>query len=567
MIRIHIPFSFVRKKVTGDDFIGREEKLGILESQTLDGKSTYIVGLPRMGRSSLIQQCFFEENNYTKWIEERHLVPIKICVPEAGNPATLWGELSSSVLEFLDEREMTLDYLEKYHEKKTGEERFENLKRALIHISKKLGDRFVFIFDEFDGVLRIEDEENIFRKIRSLSEYGVIVTCSRRLPTFIEKTKTGRCYYTNDSDPVFVGLFNEAEVKEYWKRYAHYFNDYSPAQFKAYQALVKKYGGNHPMLMSLINYTVFKYSDNPLEVWNPERPTPAREEVERTIRYAVNQEFEWQIHYVEEQGMLRTAIQMIVGTSNSIPPEESALLLDYNFAHIVPSSEKHDVFGYNLGPTVPKDISKRYMCFSALTSHLMKERFDPDIKGFDLLREVEVKLREVITEVLRDVCDGDDPFSTENVKITPKSATEERELWERILYNSIPYFAKNASASEAFLNNLREMRKIKTERDSYNCNPNFDRRQINMVTSTTLGQLWYVFIKWQWQEFYEYIFMHCQNKDEWRDGVFQPLLDWRNAADHHNDEELPDDFVEYASQCAREIITDIKGWMGRRNGN
>ena len=466
MVRFRIPFCFVRQKVTGDDFIGREKELGILTSQTLKGKPTYIVGLPRMGKSSLVEQCFFERDNYIKWTEEYHLVPAEVSIPASGDTFTLWGALSGSVLEFLDEKGIRLDYLEGYLDIKTAEGRFNNLKRALKEISRRLDVRFVFIFDEFDGVLRMDDAEDFFLRLRVLCDYGVIVTCSKRLPKFIEKAKTGRCYYTNNSDPVFVGLFSEAEVKEYWTRYAHYFKDYTPSQFNAYKGLVRKYGGNHPTLMSLINYTVFQYSDNPLEVWNPERPAPERKEVERNIRYAVNDEFQWQIHYVEEQGMLKTAIQMIVGTSNSISPEDSTLLLNYNFARIVPSSEKHDVFGYNLGPTVAGDVSKRYMCFSALTSHLMKEQFDPDIKGFELLREVEVKLREVISEVLGDVCDGDDPFSTESVKITPQSAVEERELWERVLYNSIPYFAKNASARDAFLNNLREMRKIKTERDS-----------------------------------------------------------------------------------------------------
>ena len=48
------------------------------------------------------------------------------------------------------------------------------------------------------------------------------------------------------------------------------------------------------------------------------------------------------------------------------------------------------------------------------------------------------------------------------------------------------------------------------------------------------------------------------DKFKWHDDVFQPILDWRNAADHHNDDELPDSFVDFASSQARDVIKDIK---------
>ena len=62
---MHNPFAFVRDVVTGDDFIGRAKELEILRDNTLHYHSTFVVGLPRMGKSSLIAKCFFEDKFFT----------------------------------------------------------------------------------------------------------------------------------------------------------------------------------------------------------------------------------------------------------------------------------------------------------------------------------------------------------------------------------------------------------------------------------------------------------------------------------------------------------------------
>ena len=86
--------------------------------------------------------------------------------------------------------------------------------------------------------------DNVFQKIRSLNEFGVVVTCSRRTPEHIEMVSAGTRYFTDSGKQIFVGLFNDNDVMEYWERFKQYFPGFSTEQFDAYKKLVKRYVGN-----------------------------------------------------------------------------------------------------------------------------------------------------------------------------------------------------------------------------------------------------------------------------------------------------------------------------------
>ena len=555
-----IPFSFVKAVVVGENFIGRQQPLRVLRSNVRAQTNTFIVGLPRMGKTSLVKQCFFFEENLKDWLNNYHYVPLYTSVKSSKNAISLWKSLAREIWSFLNKRKVHFDYLDEFRSLSTAEDLYQTVMMALENIYDELGLRCVFILDEFDGVKDFAAEDDLFHKIRDLNEYGVVVTCSRRTPDRLEQIATGTQYFTDSGKQLFVGLFNEEDVSEYWEHFKDCFAGFSKEQFKSYKELVKRYVGNHPMLMSFMNHWLFSQENSPFDCWNPIMPPSQREDFERSLRVSIKEVFLRQMDYVKDEGLKQAAIQLVVGTSRAVPDNEIDLLLKYQFIQTVTVQEKANIFGYNLGPTTA-DLKKRYVCFSNLTTHIMKDLYDPDIKGFELLREVELKLREVISSFLWDVCDGKDPFKESVVKINKREKPQNRELWESILYNQISYFRSNPDASNDFLNDLDKMRDMKELRESYDCKPTFDKRLINMVTSTTLGQLWYVFIKWQWREYFSEVFSNWNDKFKWHDDVFQPILDWRNAADHHNDDELPDSFVEFASSQARDVIKDITRWL------
>jgi hypothetical protein len=556
-----IPFSFVKGVVVGENFIGRQQLLRLLRSNVRAQTNTFIVGLPRMGKTSLVKQCFFLEENQKEWLESYQYVPLYISVKTSKNAASFWKSLARQIWSFLYKKGNHYAFLDEFRTLSTAEDLYQTVMMAIESIHDELSLRFVFILDEFDGVRNYAAEDDIFHKIRDLNEYGVVVTCSRRTPNHIEKTTTGTQYFKDSGEKIFVGLFSEEDVKEYWEHFKDCFVGFTKEQFELYKKLVKRYVGNHPMLMSFMNHWLFSQEKASDEYWNPNLPTSQREDIERSLRVSIREVFLRQIEYIKEQGLKKAAIQLVVGTSRAVPEEEIDLLLKYQFIQTVSVQEKASIFGYNLGPTTA-DLKKRYVCFSNLTTHIMKDLFDPDIKGFELLREVELKLREVITEFLWSLCDDKNPFTEKEVKINQYEKPETREIWEAKLYSRVLYFRSHKKASDDFLNALDLMRRTKELRASYECKPTFDRRLINMVSSTTLGQLWHVFLKWQWEEYFSDVFSRWPNKNKWLDEVFQPVLDWRNAADHHNDDELPDAFIELASIQARDVIKDITRWMG-----
>ena len=526
------PFAFTQTPVTGDLFIGREKQLNIIRDNVLVGKATFIVGLPRMGKTSLVKQCFLHLED---WIEQHQLAPIYMVVATNADPASFWKSLATKIRMFLRKRGLQTDCLNHFHQLTSPEDMYLTILEALDDIHDRLGLRFVMIFDEFDGVLSFPPSGDLFNKLRQLNDYGSVIACSRRTPDYIEKKITGRHYFTDSADVLFVGLFSEREVDEYWNRFKEHFSLFSEQQFSSYKSLVDQYVGRHPMLMSAMNEWLFSLSENPLAGWTPRLLAGESDHVERQLRGFIRQAFLRQIGYVEEQGLKDAAVQLVVGSSHKIPSEARDLLLDYQFIRIIPSHEKKEVFGYEFGMTTADSLNS-YVCFSLLTTSVLKDLYDPDIEDYELLKKTEKTLRDLITAFLQQVCNDMNPFQTEWVSIDDSEEVREREIWERPFYQGIEDFKSNLNASVRFLDNLDSMRRTKMNRISHDCNATFDRTKINMVTSTTLGQLWHVFIKWKWNDYFASILdpEKTSPSSEWYSHVFTCILEWRNAANHYH---------------------------------
>lgn len=562
------PFAFTQTPVTGDLFIGREKQLGIIRDNVLAGKATFIVGLPRMGKTSLVKQCFLLEKHLENWVEQHLLAPIYMVVATNAGPASFWKSLATKIRMFLRKRGLQTDCLNHFHQLISPEDMYLTILEALDDIQDRLGLRFIMIFDEFDGVLSFPPGVDLFNKLRQLNDYGSVIACSRRTPDYIEKKVTGRHYFTDSADVLFVGLFSEREVEEYWNHFKGHFSLFSEQQFASYKSLVDQYVGRHPMLMSAMNEWLFSLSETSGAGWIPKLLASESDHVERQLRGFIKQAFLRQIGYVEEQGLKDAAVQLVVGSSHMIPSEARDLLLDYQFIRIIPTYEKKEVFGYEFGMTTADSLYS-YVCFSLLTTSVMKDLYDPDIEDYELLKKTEKKLRELITAFLKQVCNDENPFQTEWVSIDDSEEVEEREIWERPFYQGIVDFKYNSYASDRFLDNLDSIRKTKMNRISHDCNPSFDRTEINMVTSTTLGQLWHVFIKWKWDDFFAPILdpEKAYLSSEWYSHVFNRILEWRNAANHYHEEEIPRKRIKDARDKAKRLVKEIEKWLAANRPN
>lgn len=559
------PFVGILAPVTGHQFVGRNHELKLLRDNTHKGFVTNVVGLPRFGKTSLVMQCFTEDHAFNKWVDEDHYAPIYCEVPEENDLVYLWFAMRSAIKDFLRRRKEKPQYLDNTHNLSEGEEIYQNIKLETDEIFTRTGLHLLFILDEFDRVLRMKNGASVFSKIQSLTLHLPVVICSRRTYSFIEKSLKKDDYDPGKSPlEIFVGLFERKEIKEYWEHFKDCFSSFPPEEFKKYQELVYVYTGGHPLLMNRMNLTLLQKEVAPYETW-----TMDNEKIKLEIRQHVESEFLSQLPYVEEQKLLDTAIQLILGTSHKVPSDDLDRVLKYGFVRTVPSKEKKAMFGYNFGPYT-KDTLQQYICVSALTTHLMKDKYDPDIQGFELIKQTEINLRSVIAEYLRELCEDQNPFETEMVSIDGFERPCEHERWEKRLYDCTPRFLKNRADSDAFLDNTDEMYRRKQTRKSLDTKPTLEPFRINMLTSASLGNLWFVFMKWHWIDFFfevfdpEHLLFH-RNGNEWYDKVFSHVLNWRNEIDHNNVEELTDRAIEKASNLAREINRCIDRWFNMRN--
>ena len=172
--------------------------------------------------------------------------------------------------------------------------------------------------------------------------------------------------------------------------------------------------------------------------------------------------------------------------------------------------------------------------------------------GYDLLRKSELHLRAIVDRYLRQLCSR--PYDVDE---------SGHERWEEIHFDRIFQFMDEGD-QKRFKQNLDEMYDIRCKRLNNDCKPTFDRSLINMLSSSTLGQLWHVFIKWSWKGFFDEILdpLHkYRSKNDWKSSVFDPLLEWRNAANHYNDEELSDETLSKANDIASSLCRDIERWL------
>lgn len=558
------PFDGIFAPVSGEQFVGREKELKTLRDNTKKGFITNVVGLPRMGKTSLVFQCFTEEKAFNRWVEEEHYAPLYFEVPEVEDPVYLWFAIRTAIKWFLRRRKEKFVYLDNTHNLSEGEEIFQNIQLEEDEIFERTGLHLLFVIDEFDRVLRMKNAAGVFSKLQSLTLHMPVIICSRRPYSFIERTVKGDSYDPGKAPlEIPIGLFNEQDVKAYWNRFKSCFSSFPAAEFEKYKELVYVYTGSHPLLMNLMNNTLLTKGDNPYEVWKS-----CGDSIKLEMRQNVDEEFRAQIPYVEEQGLMDTAIQLILGTSHDVPVGELNRVLKYQFVRVVPSSEKKQMFGYNFGPYT-NNTREQYVCFSALTTHLLKNEYDPDIEGFELVKKTELNCRAMIQEFLKDICGDTNPFETEFVRINSYEPVVEHEKWEKKLYDRTPRFERNENDCNRFLDNLDEMYKRKESRRQLDCKPTIDPFRINMLTSTSLGNLWYVFMKWHWNDFFYEVFdpTHTQyHKDGnlWYESVFVHLLNWRNEIDHNNVEELSDEAIAKASNKAREINRCIDRWFKTR---
>ena len=573
------PFaSFVNAVVPPAYFIGRKELLKSLEDRASGTGSINIIGLPRMGKTSLVKNCFILGDRLAWWVKEHRRIPLYLSLDTQPTARGIWGLLAKELRDTLRKIIRRYDILDAAMVKEWTEEltavrsipladdRYTEISGTIQRMMDEAGLLPIIILDEFDSVLRYKYPREFLSQLRSLAQESPVVTCSRRLPASMERKLYETGYFSNTNLTLFVGIFSNEDVDLYWSQFASSFDFLDPVKYGQYRELVNRYVGHHPMLMSFMNHKVLENDAYLLRRWANYQSIQDQRDIERAIRIEIHREFKEQLRYLEEQNLQDTAIRLVVGGMGKPDSDIRDSLLRYQFIRAVNSEEKREVFGYDLGY---REGNARYVCFSDFSSHQMVDMFDPPMEGFDLLKETENLLRQLVRNHMADF-EEDDPFGLvydENGYVHER--WEEpflRQVRETIQSLPIPTVEK-----EGHLKRLREdfqdILSVWDKRYNNDFEPTMESK-IDIVSSSTLGSLWNVFIRWQWQQFYADILAdkvkYRTNSSLWYKEVFEPVLLWRNAVNHFRDEEWKETAVAASQEKCRQICHSIENWMKRK---
>jgi len=582
---IQNPFVFVNTVVTGSDFTGRKEKLAELTSLAAKGGMTFIVGLPRMGKTSIVQQCFMAGEQPKVWQQEYKHIPIYLTFEDYATPQGFWDGLAKKIKkaarqwqkqhrDCTEEIDEVIDRCSNIRQCLSFDEMYNDITEAIDTFCEETGMHFIFILDELDCLLRNKYDRHQIQKICSLAARNSLVTCSRRTPQLIEKSTSGSEYFSGKSRTMFLTVFSDDDVTEYWERFEAAFARLSKEQFKTYKSLVKSYTGHHPMLMSLMNY--YSINNGNLEAWCKATRQTEREKEERAIRVELKKAFDEQMHYVEEQGLKESATGLVTGGLKLPPEEDTMMLLNYGFVRKVPRTEKRELFGYDLGPVTAD--RQAYVCLSDFASHLMREYYRPAIKGIELVEITEKRLQELVRAGLKQQFRlGDDCF--EVVSESEKTAEElmadnprlkREEAVKRIAFQykekwELRYEREKGKLPEK----LEDVKKVRYKRTLFECRP---KEEIDLVSSAMLGELWNIFIGNTWR-FYSKVldaetwvgtYYPDKGRNQWYDKWFDNLLNYRNTCQHFHKDGLSEETVKKAEAACNSICDSINKWMEKQ---
>ena len=603
----HNPFAFYGKKIQGGDpnFIGRNAEISYLwERAVINGAFTQIVGLPRMGKSSLIKNCFetpekieFLANNNFLYIIVEHCASSAIAFwkifadkiktrieDELSNysmdlilsqkdenekePTSCKDKencfyfnkcrkyiLTESILNadpYIYKREQISNMYRNFQEIEDFDVFHERLCNWLDKIKKVLGYCIIFVIDEFDSFSYPEAKDS-YIKLRELASHCTIVTVSRRPIDVIEKNAGCKPYlYNLHETPLYIQEFSENDIDNYWKHFRQEF-PLNTEQFISYKLLVDDYVGKHPHLMNMLNYYGYQNMEDILN-----SNSIKRREIEKQLRVEISRVLPTQMKYLEEQDLSEAAKQILIGNSLEGLADKITLLESYSFVKLVNNSIKDSIFNSSVGPVVSE--TKSYIGFSKLATCIFYEQYSNSLPFADILQNTEIQLRNLIKKVMRnnphygvtsfDII-RDDFFNDPAL-----STYDYEEVWENILRSFLTR-KLNPNQMEQWEKTLKEAKNNRIKQLKYEIASSPSNRCL--VDFMTIGQLWYLFFDKLWNLFSS--ILGEKDKMIWKENKFKEVQHLRNAKDHYQMNFVSDSKRNQGIDACNDICLKINAYF------
>jgi AAA+ ATPase superfamily predicted ATPase len=373
MYRVN-PFSDYGSIVEGQRFIGRDKEIEIIQNRILGSNygNISIVGLPRIGKSSLVWNTLFIDK---KHLINRNIFPVWISFGEYNSIYESFDEIIFQISEFISDDNLKIEVDEvtkKISKSILNVEKRRYLKRLFKYLRQQK-IRILVCFDEFDNALNILNLHD-FQFLRELSYNTetrlVIITISRKTIQELEPDNGALSNFYQIFTDLRLKMFSIEDYDLYWKRIENYGLFIS----SEYKSKIKEYCGFHPYLLDLLNNEIFnQINQSDFDLNNILTSTI------EDLKLKLYNEYEAILKLIKLEGLSEKILQMIVGPVYDITQRDVEKLLKYD---IVNSSDSQ---GYSSFASYFND----YLLLKASSINI-----------WPLWSEVEKKVRELINEEL-----------------------------------------------------------------------------------------------------------------------------------------------------------------------
>jgi AAA+ ATPase superfamily predicted ATPase len=333
------PFSDYGTIVTHDRFVGRTKEIDAIRNRVLGASygNISIVGLPRIGKSSLVWNAVFLDK---KKLLSENVILIWVSFGEYSNLQEVFEDVRFEINEALGGNELAPELKKLEHKIIEGDTNLEKRRylKRYFKLLKQNGLKIILALDEFDNagsILNLQD----FQFLRELS-YNVetkvcLITISRKSIQELEPENGALSNFYQIFTDLRVKMFSNEDIDLYWLRVAKFGISISIE----YQESIHEYCGHHPYLLDVVNHEVF----NNVSQFDLNLDATFLQTVDN-LRLKLFNEFEAILKLMHYECLGDKLMQMIVGPVYDINQRDIEKLLKYDLVQKKDEFENYSSF-------------------------------------------------------------------------------------------------------------------------------------------------------------------------------------------------------------------------------
>lgn len=326
------PFADCGLPVFGQRFVGRGEQLKLINQYVIgpnSGGNLAIIGLPSIGKSSLIRQ--FLHCHESKMISKR-VLPLELTVATLPDSKEFFLALINQPLRELERLSM-LDSASRLYDaglkaRKAIEEHEQSneAQKEIEEFFKTLKDeqwKCLFVLDQFDYASKLfRDVSWPFQRLLSLLDNRLIfvVTISKRPIKEIEQAAKGLSDLPRRLTPEYLPMFSSSDVDEVFKRFAHM----GDAVSENFRERAIAFCGGHPYLLDMF---CARFADQMIVKSSIDLDDFCRSD--KVLQY-FDSCYKQIIDWLNEIGRLPKLLEVARGSQGAVPREDLNYLARYD---------------------------------------------------------------------------------------------------------------------------------------------------------------------------------------------------------------------------------------------